>query len=217
MTEHLSKAGAFAAAIARRYGEVPLIAPLLDMIVRLNPRASGSWTSSFETRVQIVPRVMVTVNVPPASAVRDRDHVHERRASAEIVRRLTHRRRLEPAAAPTPADLDALRTPAAGSMDASAGRPAPTVARQAGPPPGPLPMTVCRRTGATPAGSAGKEQHRGGSTPQVPERHASRRTPVDERQIGRAPAGIELEQLTDRVVRAIDRRIVAYRERTARS
>ena len=56
MTEHLSKAGAFAAAIARRYGEVTLVAPLLDMIVRLNPRASGSWTSFFETRVQIAPR-----------------------------------------------------------------------------------------------------------------------------------------------------------------
>ena len=94
---------------------------------------------------------------------------------------------------------------------------APAVAMQAGLSPGALPMTVCRRTGATQAGSAGKEPRRDGSTPLVPEHHASSRTPVDERQGGRAPAGIELEQLTDKVVRAIDRRIVAYRERTAQS
>ena len=217
MTEHLSKTGAFAAAIARRYGEVPLIAPLLDMIVRLNPRASGSWTSSFETRVQIAPRVMVTVNAPPLSAVRDLNPVHEWGAPAEIVRRLTHRRqRLEPLAAPTPADLHTLRTPAE-SMAAFGRTPAPAVAMHAGLSPGALPMTVCRRTGATQAGRAGEEQRRGGSTPPAPERHASSRAHDDERKGGRAPAGIELEQLTDKVMRAIDRRIVAYRERTARS
>lgn len=217
MTEHLSNPGAFAAAIARRYGEVPLIAPLLDMIVRLNPRASGSWTSSFETRVQIAPRVMVTVNAPPPLAVRDLDPVHEWRAPAEIVRRLTHRRqRLDPSAVPTPADLHTLRTPA-GSAEGFGRTPAAAMAMQPGLSPGSLPMTVYRRTGATQAGSDGAEQRRGGSTPPAPERHASSRTHVDERQGGRAPAGIELEQLTDKVVRAIDRRIVAYRERTARS
>jgi hypothetical protein len=31
------------------------------------------------------------------------------------------------------------------------------------------------------------------------------------------PPAIDVERLTDKVVRAIDRRIVAYRERTARS
>ena len=37
MTEQPSRTRRIRAAIARRYGDVPLIAPLLDMIVRLNP------------------------------------------------------------------------------------------------------------------------------------------------------------------------------------
>ena len=37
------------------------------------------------------------------------------------------------------------------------------------------------------------------------------------RKTFRDEAGVDVDQLTDKVIRAIDRRIVAYRERTARS
>jgi len=68
MNEHASNVNAFAAAIARRYGEVPLIAPLLDLTVRQNPRMSPARISSFDTRVEIAPRLAVTFvsNSPPS-------------------------------------------------------------------------------------------------------------------------------------------------------
>jgi hypothetical protein len=224
MTEHPSNPGVFAAAIARRYGGLPRMAPLVDMMVRLNPRFPAESISSFETCVQIAPAV--TVNNPPAAACWGLEPAgpHFPPALPPIVRRLAHRqRRLEPDAGPRPAHPQPARTPPAGSVEIPA---APPAAAAAAPPPAaaaaaraprPLPMVVSRRAAATPGGTAGTERRNGGSPQTFERRASSNRTPADERRSGKAPAGIDLEQLTEKVVRAIDRRIVAYRERTARS
>jgi len=215
MTEQPSRLGAFAAAIARRYGDVPLTAPLADMIVRLNPRLPAERISSFETHVQIAPRV--TVNNRPASMFRvlERVRPHQSPAPPAIVERLAHRqRRLEPEAPHRPADLQPARTPPAASLEIPAA-PALAVAHAAAPP-RPLPMIVCRRGGETPAATARNEQQDAGS-PQTFERHPSKGTHADAQRSGKVPAAIDLEQITEKVVRAIDKRIVAYRERTARS
>jgi hypothetical protein len=213
MTEHPSRAGAFAAAIARRYGDVPITAPLVDMIVRLTPRLPAERIASFETHVQIAPRV--TVNYRPASMLRVLEPARSDQSPAPpaIVQRLAHRqRRLEPEAPQRSADLQPARTPPAGSVEIPA---APALAAaHAAAPPRPLPMIVCRRGGETPGATARTEQPNGS---QKFERNASKKTHADAHRSGKAPAGIDLEQITEKVVRAIDKRIVAYRERTARS
>jgi hypothetical protein len=215
MTEHPSRPGVFAAAVARRYGDVPIAAPLADMIVRLNPRPPAGRISSFETHVQIAPRVTVTYRPASMCRVLEPARPHQSPEPPAIVQRLAHRqRRLEPDAPPGPADLQPARTPSAGSLGIPAA-PAPTVEHAAARP-RPVPMIVCRRGGATPAATALTSQQ-DASSPQTFERHASKGTHADARRSGKAPTGIDLEQITEKVVRAIDKRIVAYRERTARS
>jgi hypothetical protein len=215
MTEHPSRPGAFAAAVVRRYGDVPITAPPADMIVRLNPRLPAERISPFETHVQIAPRVTVTCRPASMCRVLEPARPHQSLEPPAIVQRLAHRqRRLEPDAPARPADLHPVRTPSGGALAIPAA-PAPAVEHAAARP-RPVPMIVCRRGGETPAATARKAQQDAGS-PQTFERHASKGTHADPRRSGKAPAGIDLEQITEKVVRAIDKRIVAYRERTARS
>jgi hypothetical protein len=220
MSEHLSKTGVFAAAIARRYGEVPLVTPLLDMIVRLNPRPSVDRRSLFETRVQVAPHIRVMVNHSPGLAVQDLDPGRPQRwpPPQPIVRRLAERqRRVEPGSPTRSADLHRARVSSLGPTE---GPPAPTAVGVAHPgalSPDALPMIVCRRATPTSTGTGGNESRNGGGSPQAFERPAANRTHGDDRRSGNLPPAIDVERLTDKVVRAIDRRIVAYRERTARS
>jgi hypothetical protein len=219
MTEHLSKAGAFAAGIAHRYGDVPLMAPMLDMIVRLNPHPSVDRRSLHETCVQVAPQIVVTLNRPPRLVVDGPDRGRSDRSPTPpgIVRRLAQRQqRVEPGSPARPLDLQPPRTTALGPIESP---PAPTTsAGQPGPPSASaVPMIVCRRATPTPGATSGNDTRAGGGSPQAFERQAGNRRQADQRRTADAPPAIDVERLTDKVVRAIDRRIVAYRERTVRS
>jgi hypothetical protein len=220
MSEYLSKTGVFAAAIARRYGEVSLVAPLLDMIVRLKPRLSVDRRPFFDTRVQVAPHIRVTVNHSPSLAAQDLEPGRSRRwrAPQPIVRRLAERqRRVEPGSPTRSADLHPARVSSLGPTE---GPPAPRAVGVSQPDalsPAALPMIVCRRATPTPAGTGGNESRNGDGSPRAFERPAGSRTQGDDHRSGNVQPAIDVERLTDKVVRAIDRRIVAYRERTARS
>jgi hypothetical protein len=217
MTEHLSRTGEFARAIVRRYGEGPLMAPLLDMIVRLNPRRAQVRISRFDTQMLIAPRIGITLrNDPQPSAVRAGSPDGSGLRS-EVVRRLTDRhRRLDATItgeAPDPG-------PARASVIVSAAGtrlPVADVGRHSGASPAPLPMTVCRPTIAAAVETGGSEpRHPGARPPQTSERPTAALARAGESSRAGAFGSANVEQLTDKVIRAIDRRIVAYRERTAR-
>lgn len=213
MNEHASNVNAFAAAIARRYGEVPLIAPLLDLTVRQNPRMSPARISSFDTRVEIAPRLAVTFvsNSPPSRF----DENGATGAPPDVVRRLARRQhRLESPATPPSADLLVRPAPTLTSPRRVVGE-APEIARHAGTRLAALPMILCRQTTApTVEGSAPENSHSAIGPPAA--RQKPTRTHADEGSRKQPIASVDVDQLTDKVIRAIDRRIVAYRERTAR-
>jgi hypothetical protein len=218
MNEHASNVSAFAAAIARRYSEGPLMTPLLDLTVRLNPRTSPAQISSFNTRVEIAPRLAVTfVNNPPTSRLDETGDRPRSAARPEVVRRLASRQhRLESPATQPAVDLRPRPAPTLASTSPAVRTEASEKARHRGVHQPALPMILCRRTRAPAVEGGANENSHGANHPQT----AGWQRPMQRRSEGAQPqaiAGVDVDQLTDKVIRAIDRRIVAYRERTARS
>jgi hypothetical protein len=216
MNEPRLKAGAFAAAIVRRYGDGSLFAPMLDMTVRLTPQAPPARISSFHTRVEIAPRIAVTVmNQPAPPSVRDARPPHTSAVHADVVGRLVNRqRRSEIDVKQTAADLHPARVLAVGRSQDTFGGQASESPRHIGASPVPLPMTLCRPAKSVPVEDQ-RERRQGGSNSQVLDGQTRTRTRAAETATAAVPAPINVDQLTDKVMRALDRRIVAYRERTA--
>jgi hypothetical protein len=219
MNEHTSNVSAFAAAIAGRYGEGPLIAPLLDLTVRLNPRMSPARITSFDTRVEIAPRLAVTfVNNPPTSRFEETGAPAGPGVRPDVVRRLARRRhRVESPATPPATDLRARPAPRPASTPRVFGADAPETARHSGSRQPTLPMILCRPTRAAAVEAGRTENSPSAHPPATAGRPKPTRTRVDGSSPQQPVASVDVDQLTDKVIRAIDRRIVAYRERTARS
>jgi hypothetical protein len=218
MNEPMSNAGAFAAAIAHRYRERPLIAPRLDLTMRLNPRTPAAQIFSFNTRMEIAPRLALTlVNNLPTSRLGETGDRRRLARRTEVVHRLASRqRRVESPASRPAVDLRPRAAPTHASTSPAVGTEGSETARHRAVHQPPLPMVLCRPTSVPAVEGSAKENSHSAKYPQT----AGRQRRIQGRSVGAQPqaiASVDVDQLTDKVIRAIDRRIVAYRERTARS
>jgi hypothetical protein len=206
----------FAAAVRARQGQRAAAVPALKAAVLLVPRArDAAWHLHVaETRVNVAPRIALTVVAAPAAertpgpapvaatAPVVLARLRHSTSTARVTEALTLVRhastrgvRVEPGASPAAAPIPSVQ-PLAQAPAAAATMPAP-----AAPPPPPLvvarPVLSAPGLPALAAMEPARDGRRNGAAPAVP---------------GTTPT-IDVERITDSVLGALDRRLIAHRER----
>jgi hypothetical protein len=191
-------ASGFASTVMRRYATWQAVQAFMEMILRRSLPAVILRSFYQQSHVHVAPRFPLTVvtgqvggadEAVPSGPLTSPPRVHG--VIETLVRRLTAREaRIEAVPVTGPASLGEVVTSVSASVAAAAG---------------PMPLIVYR----TPSGGT-----HGSHIERVP--GPPRPRPADCPR-PKAPSDVDISHLTDKVMQAMDRRIVAYRERTGRA